>query len=555
MSLGSSCNFYSKINEIIKKMCYLGKTKDFWLGRHRYLPICGSVPNVGCGSVRKEELNYCLLICGSVLNCRCGSAKLKRVYDMFLGIIHNSYSKINEIIKKMCSLGKTGDFWVGRQKEGPALAPEDYLGRIKNPNLKKIMSNSCIISLIMRWPMDCTDSRYNFYNVIFCLEVDILAKTQSEGETDVEENILEQQRLLEEEAVTKPDEGSGQVELVKEARSALPEGSGAHSPMDTGSLPEGRSRAASSVRVPPSIRSRAAAQSRTSYSSARSSSGSSGTESVKFLGEGTSNTPSSGFVGSLYGAIKKMRYAALAPRALGASALPAPERYGHLSGSSVEGIFFRHVYEGRANISCSFDPRTLLCHVCEGGVHSILHSDEGLMPKLFVLSDQLFPPKMAARSVGLACGAVIRVEDGSPRELVDTFRKLTEGKNLQVGSVIMICATTHLGRHGTSRYAEDIASAMAALEDDYKGRVRVVHGLPIPGDDVKDMVISRSLLDTLMWIGEVDKRKNYHLPDTVKFYADKVLCNTQAENKSAMATVELPLFLPTTIKGGDKTTF
>jgi hypothetical protein len=250
-----------------------------------------------------------------------------------------------------------------------------------------------------------------------------------------------------------------------------------------------------------------------------------------------------------------MRYAALAPRALGASALPAPERYGHLSGSSVEGIFFRHVYEGRANISCSFDPRTLLCHVCEGGVHSILHSDEGLMPKLFVLSDQLFPPKMAARGVGLACGAVIRVEDGSPRELVDTFRKLTEGKNLQVGSVIMICATTHLGRHGTSRYAEDIAAAMAALEDDYKGRVRVVHGLPIPGDDVKDMVVSRSLLDTLMWIGEVDKRKNYHLPDTVKFYTDKVLCNAQAENKSAMATVELPLFLPTTIKGGDKTTF
>jgi hypothetical protein len=173
---------------------------------NRYLLICGSVPNAGCGSVRKEEFNYCLLICGSVLNCRCGSAELKRVHNMFLGSFYNSYSKIDKIIKKMCSLGKTGDFWLGRHKEGPALAPEDYLGRIKNPKLKKIMSNSCIISPFMRWPMYCTESRYNFYIVNSCLEVDILAKTQSEGETDVEENILEQQRLLEEEAVTKPDE-------------------------------------------------------------------------------------------------------------------------------------------------------------------------------------------------------------------------------------------------------------------------------------------------------------------------------------------------------------
>ena len=96
------------------------------------------------------------------------------------------------------------------------------------------------------------------------------------------------------------------------------------------------------------------------------SSRSSGSDSVLFLGDSSSKTPSSGYMGSLYGAIKKLRYAALAPRLLGGSIQPPEGRYGLLAGSNVEGVFYRHVYEGRCNIACSFDPRTLLCQVCEG---------------------------------------------------------------------------------------------------------------------------------------------------------------------------------------------
>jgi len=213
------------------------------------------------------------------------------------------------------------------------------------------------------------------------------------------------------------------------------------------------------------------------------------------------------------------------------------------------------VYEGRANISCSFDPRTLLCHVCEGGVHSVLHSEENMMPKLFVLSDQMFPPKLAATNPGMACGAVIRVEDGSPRELVDTFRKITEGKNLQIGSVILISSISHLGRNGTAKYAEDIASAIAALEDDFKGRVRVCHGLPLPGDTIPDKSITRSLLDVMQWFTEIDRRTNYHLPDTNRMFVNKVLAKEDNETISCMAAVGLHHSLPTTMKGGDKTSF
>jgi len=385
-------------------------------------------------------------------------------------------------------------------------------------------------------------------------EVDPLAKTQSEGETDVEENIVEQQRLLESEDL-EMNVGEGREEggRAKEVVSAIPEGSDTVTPMDTGSLLESRSRTMSSPPYRPPAKSYFTGSPARSERSSRSSGG----ESVMYMGESSSSVPPSGFMGSLYGAIKKMRYAALAPRLLGGTVQPPDERYGHLSGNNVEGVFFRHVYEGRSNIACSFDPRTLLCHTCEGGSHSVLYSDLTQNPKCYVLSDQSHPAVLSSTDPSLGCWAIIRVEDGTPMEMVDTFRKIMEGKRLQIGSVILASSLSHLGRYGTARYVEDITGAITQLENDYKGRVRVLHGLPLPQSDIHDKLISRSLLDTLQWLMEVDKRHQHHLPEATKLYMASFLVSSANDEKelSGMRNIGIPLSLPNSVKGNDKNRF
>ncbi len=61
----------------------------------------------------------------------------------------------------------------------------------------------------------------------------------------------------------------------------------------------------------------------------------------------------------------------------------------------------RYDHAHARNISCSFDPSTLICTTCQGG-HQVLRrtvegSDVGMdNPRVFILSDQNFPPMVPA---------------------------------------------------------------------------------------------------------------------------------------------------------------
>ena len=414
------------------------------------------------------------------------------------------------------------------------------------------------------------------YFYFFAALRDPLERTASENETDTELDVMSQQRLLEEDTEggakggeeAEPDpvkpatQASSGIKDGQGASPSIPEGRGEAVPMDTSSPLKSRSRCRSSPA--PSNRTGATSRSRglslrgqdrdRSYSPTRSERSSSTATSIEVLEE-KKKEPNSGFVGSLYGAIKKLRNAALAPRTLGGSKPPAEDRYGHLVGKRKEGSFYRHIYEARANVSCSFDPSTLKCHVCEWGAHSVLHSELDIVPKCFILSDQANPPILAALHQDRSCIAVLRVEDAAPAELVDIFRKITESKNLQVGSVILVSSLSHLGRSGTDRYIEDIADAIRSLEDDFKGKVRILHGLPIPQSDVDDSTITRKLFDTISWLRETDTRHQYHLPATAQFYMDRVLSAGADEPVAPGCEEPLSVKLLTSIKSRDKSFF
>ena len=141
--------------------------------------------------------------------------------------------------------------------------------------------------------------------------------------------------------------------------------------------------------------------------------------------------------------------------------------------------------------------------------------------------------------------------------MVDTFKKIMEGKRLQIGSVIMTSSLSHLGRYGSAGYVEDMTGAIAQLEDDYKGRVCVLHGLPLPQSDIQDKLVSRSLLDTLQWLMEVDKGHQHHLPEATKLYIGTFLVRTPGAEKelSGLKSIGIPLSLPNSAKGTDKKRF
>ena len=101
------------------------------------------------------------------------------------------------------------------------------------------------------------------------------------------------------------------------------------------------------------------------------------------------------------------------------------------------------------NLSCSFDTRTMEClSCCNTGGHPILlkESDAGkteMMPQCFVICDQNFPAILPVDEEG-QCIKIIRIEDCSLREVVDSFLAITTGFCLPAGSVVVQIGRAHV---------------------------------------------------------------------------------------------------------------
>jgi hypothetical protein len=108
---------------------------------------------------------------------------------------------------------------------------------------------------------------------------------------------------------------------------------------------------------------------------------------------------------SLYSSTAKAREAAAPPRVLGGSTDPLPYwHFGALSDNNRHNLaFHRHVFNNTQNISTSFDPKDLTCHVC-AVPHPILARAGGeagsINPKCFIISDQCFPPVLPSGGGG-----------------------------------------------------------------------------------------------------------------------------------------------------------
>jgi hypothetical protein len=161
-------------------------------------------------------------------------------------------------------------------------------------------------------------------------------------------------------------------------------------------------------------------------------------------------------------------------------------------------------------VGLSFNPENMICGSCSGVQHRVLEpfgvDRKGAVgdtnPKLFVLADQAFPAGLVLGAGG-GCVCVMRLECGSPNELVDLFLDLTRGCRIPAGSVIMMGSLTHLADVGLGAYAEDLSKAAAKLGRIFQGGL--LPGLLFPLEPVNDPMLAKQILDAISWAKTVAK--------------------------------------------------
>ena len=141
-------------------------------------------------------------------------------------------------------------------------------------------------------------------------------------------------------------------------------------------------------------------------------------------------------------------------------------------------------------------------------------------------SDQCFPACLPA-GIGGRCCAIIRVEDRGLREIMSATMNILGGKKLPVGSTILLSSASHLARVGTAKYASDLVDSLKAIEHDYGNSVPAVHGFPIFKSGVEDSSLARSILDTMDWLEDVEKRCLAHLANSHSEYKRLFLLDSE----------------------------
>ncbi len=67
------------------------------------------------------------------------------------------------------------------------------------------------------------------------------------------------------------------------------------------------------------------------------------------------------------------------------------------------------------------------------------------------------------------CLKIVRIENGSLKELVTCFLDITRGKGFPTGSLILLTSVSHLQMRGLSGYAFDLAEEMNRLGAIFRG--------------------------------------------------------------------------------------
>jgi hypothetical protein len=129
--------------------------------------------------------------------------------------------------------------------------------------------------------------------------------------------------------------------------------------------------------------------------------------------------------------------------------------------SGIEKTFHgSRILKGNATVnqslSSSFDPSNLICVSCQNE-----HEIVGVKPISVCFTDQNFVTSVASKDGG--CVNVVRIENPSLLELLDTGKEIFANVRIPEGSVFLFGSASHLSRFGTSLYARDWTTLVAGV--------------------------------------------------------------------------------------------
>jgi hypothetical protein len=163
------------------------------------------------------------------------------------------------------------------------------------------------------------------------------------------------------------------------------------------------------------------------------------------------------------------------------------------------------------NVSCSFENLGMTCVVCPAGTHGVLEGKDD-KPVVFAIADQNFSASLPAKD-GKDCIRVLRVEDGSLREITGEFVSMMGKKKILAGSVVLLGSLTQLEKDGTAQYIEDWHRCRQWIKDDL-GELMVLPLIPIPVAAITDRATIRSMLEFFAWFEDMPEAESKLLCET-----------------------------------------
>jgi hypothetical protein len=167
------------------------------------------------------------------------------------------------------------------------------------------------------------------------------------------------------------------------------------------------------------------------------------------------------------------------------------------------------------NVSCSFETTGMTCVVCPTGTHGVLEGKDD-HPVVFAIADQNFSASLPAKD-GKDCIRVLRVEDGSLREITGEFVSAVGKKRIPAGSVVLLGSLSQLEKDGTAQYIEDWHGCRKWIKDDL-GDLMVLPLIPIPVAAVTDRATIRSMLEFFAWFEDMPEAESKLLCETREHY-------------------------------------
>ncbi len=130
----------------------------------------------------------------------------------------------------------------------------------------------------------------------------------------------------------------------------------------------------------------------------------------------------------------------------------------------IKKTIMRYRTDDIMTVSCSFEPATMICSNCqERGKHSVLNSRDG-GPVVFLGTDQNFPAVLPSLDQE-NCMSIIRVEDGSIREITWAIIDILKGIRMPDKTAILLGSVSSLSAKGVQAYGEDLIWGIRQLRE------------------------------------------------------------------------------------------